>query len=158
MRRVLGLDVAGVIIDVPTRLDQETWCRIKPRFLEVPPVAPLALMCRVIERFDCAHLISAASDEEVVRCTRAWLNHWGFWDACGVSPDNLIFCASGREKVGVIRALPGRLTMYVDDQPENLTGLTPYVDQAVFYSRGEGEPMTAGIPTVLSWEELLRIS
>ena len=156
--RTLVLDVAGVIIDVPTRLDTETWLRIKPRFLEIPAVASLALMRRVIRRFDCTYLVSAASDEDIVRHTRCWLNHYRFWSVCNVPPENLHFCEPGaEEKRKIIERLPP-VNLFIDDRPENVATVAPHVERSVFYDRDEGEHVPTGVVAVRSWEDILSVS
>lgn len=158
MRRILGLDIGGVIIDVPTRLDAETWTILRHRFLEIPPVAPFSQMRRVIERFDRTYLISAASDDEVERSTRSWLHHHGFWSSCDVSSKDLLFCRYGWQKAEVLRGIGERLALFVDDRMENLVGLASHVDCPILYDRGEGEAPSAEIAVVRSWEDLLRFS
>lgn len=156
--RVLVLDVAGVIIDVPTRLDAKTWLRINPKFLNVPPVASLTLMRRVVQKFDHTYLVSAVSDDDIALHTRRWLDHWQFWSECGVPSDNLLFCSPGAEKKReIINGLP-RVDIFIDDRSENVAELTSHVNRSVLYDRGEGERAPTGATVVRSWEDILSVS
>lgn len=153
--RVLGVDVGGVIIDVPTRLGPHEWPDVKRRILSIPPVVPFAAMRRVFDSFEHIYLVSAAGDEEVARTTVEWLRHWNFWEQTGTFEQNLFFCpVRYGAKLEILRRLPHSIDIFVDDRPENLEELREVVDILFFFDRGEGENPPSCATTIRSWDEL----
>jgi len=151
----IGLDIGGVIIDVPTRITPELWEMLKARpDGDILPVAPLVQIQRTLKRFQHVHLISAAIDSEMQARILSWLGHWNFWEITGVPKDHIHFCTSASEKGNLCRRLKLSPHVFLDDTPQALESLGGVVPHRFFFDRLEGELQPKGTSRVTSWNEL----
>lgn len=155
--QTIGLDVGGVIIDVPTRITQELWETLKARpDADILPVAPLVQMQRILRRFQHVYLVSAATDPEMQARILSWLEHWKFWEVTGIPKDHIYFCRSASEKGNLCRKLKLSPHVFLDDTPQALESLGGIVPQRFFFDRLEGEEPPPWAHRVESWDQFER--
>ena len=151
----IGLDIGGVIINVPTRITSKLWETLKARpDADILPVAPLTQMQRTLRRFQHVYLVSAATDAEMQARILSWLGHWKFWEITGVPKDHLHFCDSPSKKGELCREQRLKPDVFVDDTPAALASLEMVVPYRIFFDRREGELQPEGTVRVTSWCDL----
>jgi hypothetical protein len=98
-----------------------------------------------------AWLISKAGPN-VQQKTKVWLQHWGFYDATGLPPEQVLFCLQRPQKAEHCRQL--KITHFIDDRLdvlEAMRGEVPFL-----YLFGE-QPRLEEIPDwtvhVADWEQ-----
>jgi hypothetical protein len=115
---VLGLDVGGVVVTLADRDDDTSFFGTRP--LETPAVPGVFETLAALSAgpfADRIHLVSKAR-RKVAANTRAWLAHHRFFERTGISPANLHFVRSRRDKAPVCERL--RITHFVDDRVDVL--------------------------------------
>jgi hypothetical protein len=162
----LGIDIGGVIIS--RQNDDTDTSFFGSNFLNTT-AEPLAFetILKAYEHFDEIHLVSKCGDK-VQRKTREWLEYNNFYNATGVSPDNLHFCRKRYEKVGICRELG--ITAFIDDRLEILTYMLDHVQDLYLFKPQDNEVQRVlaqvgfdgrkkiydRIDRVNSWSELLK--
>lgn len=153
----VGIDFAGVIADIPTRLTVEEFEKVKSNIHAVLPMTPgFALLRTVSEMFRTTYIISAASNDEIIAVTRKWLQLKDFWTLTGISEENLIFTVVEPEaKSNACKDRGICLDLFIDDNPDFLEGFGESVTTRIFFDRGEGEKAPPQTTRVSSWEEVV---
>ena len=131
-RKVLGVDIGGVIID---RVNDNTDTSFfGDNYLQTTAVSgAFEVLKQLVERLDGnVYLVSKCGS--IIRAkTRNWLNHHNFWVATGLNPKNVHYCRERREKADICKGLS--TTHFVDDRLEILSYLYPNVGN-LFLFRG----------------------
>jgi hypothetical protein len=151
----IGVDIGGVIINVPTRITPDMWAALKLQpDAEILPVAPLIQMRNTLAKFPHVCLVSAATDAEMRDRILSWLEYWHFWQITGVPKNCLHFCDSPSKKGELCREQRLRPDVFVDDTPAALASLEMIVPSLIFFDRREDELQPEGTVRVTSWGEL----
>lgn len=139
----LGIDIGGVIV---VRVnDGSDTSFYGPRFLENPPIEGAFEGIRRLgqERFgDRVYLVSRCKDE-TRRRTIAWLDHYGFWEATGITRDRLHFCEERHEKDLVCARLG--IDHFIDDHMDVLRHLDSVPNRFLFKPAPEDLVEFAGL-------------
>lgn len=157
-RRILGVDVGGVLID--RAADNSDTSFFSGRFLETPAVTGafdvLAQLVRT--RFDAAYVVSKCGPR-VQEKTRLWLAHHRFHEITGIAPGRVHFCRERRDKGPICRRLG--VTHFIDDRLDVLEHLTTAPCRYLFQPREKDAARAlrekAPVVIVQSWTELATV-
>lgn len=125
----IGIDIGRVIIGpvIGGRADTSFLGSTMDKAIETPP-SPNALESieTLVKYFDGNAWLVSKCGPNVQRKTKAWLKHWGFYEATGIPADHVRFCLERPQKAHHCKQL--KLTHFVDDRLdvlEHLRGLVP---------------------------------
>ena len=154
----LCIDVAGVLMNVPTRITSEEFDSLKDEPWLVKPTTCLSNVARSAQHFDKVFLISAAESPEVRSKTMEWLDHWDFWIGTGIPREHIYFTETDDEaKARLCASMDIFADVFIDDNPGYLNALKNFASLRLFYDRDEGEVAPKGCTVVTSWTEILEI-
>ncbi len=154
-KRVLGVDIGGVLID---RVNDNTDTSFfGPNFLDSTAVeeAFASLKLLVQAGFEI-HLVSKCG-ENIERKTRLWLAHHSFFAITGVPESNIYFCRKRSDKAAICYDIDAKY--FVDDRLEVLSYLESVPNLYLLNAdRREVEKFSQFLPSVhqiSSWKELV---
>lgn len=154
----LGIDIGRVIIgavDDNGHADTSFLSGTPERALQTPP-APDAFPCigRLVDLFGGAVWLVSKCGPRVQAKTRAWLDHWRFWDVTGVVPGNVRFCLERAQKARHCRDLA--ITHFIDDRLDVLEHLRGVVGHLyLFGTDWRARPAPAWAVPVVTWPSAL---
>jgi len=115
MRKVLGVDVGGVIIDGRGN-DNEDTSFFGSNYLKTAMVpGAFEAIARIRPAFDDVYVVSKCSPE-IQGKTRQWMSHHGFHEATGITPDKVRFCLDRADKAPICAELG--VNFFIDDRLE----------------------------------------
>lgn len=140
----IGIDIGRVIIGpvIGGKADTSFLGTSLEKALVTPP-SPHAFeqIAKLVDLFEGNAWLVSKCGPSVQRKTKAWLRHWGFYQATGLAEGNVRFCLERPQKAHHCKQL--KITHFIDDRLdvlENLRGQVPYL-----YLFGE-QPKLKGIP------------
>ena len=155
MRKVLGVDVGGVIIDKTN--DRTDTSFFGPNFLQTTAVPGVFEALRTLGDFEI-HLVSKCGPGVQAK-TRLWLAHHQFFERTGIRPERLHFCLTRPEKAPICTTLG--VTHFVDDRLDVLDYLVDVPNLYLFQpndrdaARYQRQPQRARM--VGSWAEIVEL-
>ena len=158
-KKILGVDVGGVIID--GRRNDNTDTSFKGvRFLETTSVQNAFESLRELNsRFNGLIYVVLKCGLATELKTRKWLAHHNFYDITRILPADIYYCRERQEKAPICEFLG--ITHFIDDGMEVLSYLKSVPNKYLFYSEEENEKC-AIYPDLSfiradSWEEILNL-
>lgn len=158
----IGIDIGRVIIAGDT---DEHSLFFSKNYLQAPAVTgAFEAIARLAQAFgpENLYLVSKCGERTAAR-TVEWLQHQGFHETTGISPEHVFFCRKRHEKRGI--CLEHGITVFIDDRYTVLEHLTDF--EALFLFQAEGKELQlykaarheikAVITTVPDWNTILRL-
>ncbi len=134
-KRILGVDIGGVIIDRVNDNTDTSFFRDKYLETTAVPGAFDSLARLANNSFkDSIYLISKCG-LDIQRKTRAWLEHHRFYEITGIKRENLRFCSKRNEKADICKELG--VTHFVDDRLEVLSYLIGEVEWLYLFRQSD---------------------
>ncbi|MBI3632415.1 MAG: hypothetical protein HY225_03125 [Candidatus Vogelbacteria bacterium] len=156
-RRILGVDIGGVIID---RVNDGTDTSFfSDNYLKTTAVTGAfdALRQLVEKRFGSNVFLVSKCGRKVQEKTLRWLDHHRFYELTGIRRDHLYFCRERWQKAGICEKLG--ITNFVDDRLEVLGSLIKVDTLYLFQPRPDEMRRFAHyfgrVKKVDSWQEIL---
>ncbi|MDP1694938.1 MAG: hypothetical protein Q8L34_05350 [Candidatus Woesearchaeota archaeon] len=115
MKKVLGVDVGGVIIASRQR-DRDTFFNGNHLEAAASPYVFEGLRRLVNEVFGNEVYIVSKCKPKVQQKTREWLEHHNFYEQTGISRKHVYFCLERRDKLPICQRLG--VTTFIDDKLE----------------------------------------
>jgi len=162
MKEALGIDIGGVIIARPGRLQPggvSDTSFASDDYLETPeiPGAINAIRQLVEKRFGgSVFLVSKAGPRTRVKTMR-WLKHQRFFERTGVKTKHVIFCSERSEKETICRRLD--ITHFIDDRVDVLIHLKSVPHRYLFEPtspQGGTSRFPRSTERVSDWNDVLR--
>lgn len=157
MKKILGVDVGGVIFDQASLPAGDI---NDDAFFAVPPVTDsiesLAALNQGIFK-DAIYLVSKYNIETGPEGIRAWLERQNFYDRTGIPREHLYQCAERREKAPIVRELG--ITHFVDDRAEVMSYFADFVPNLYHFQSllEDREKWAIKIPNLIfvdNWKDL----
>lgn len=161
MKKVLGVDIGGVIYDL-ARDFQPNKVVTEEEVLNTPAIPGAIESLAVLNRHDfkdSIYLISKYGPDGPGSIQK-WLEKQNFYELTGISRDHLYQCAERHEKAPIVRDLG--VTHFVDDRAEVMSYFADFVPnlyhfQSLLEDKEEWGSKISNLTFVNSWEELLEI-
>lgn len=156
-RRILGVDVGGVIID-RVRNDGTDTAFKGERYLETAAVPDaFSSLSKLMEIFDGIVYVVSKCGLETELKTRDWLKEKRFYDLTKISPANVHYCRTRQEKSPICKWLG--ITHFIDDRLEVLNFLETVSNKYLFGPQNQKEleqtKNSQSITLVNSWKAVL---
>lgn len=134
MTPILGIDIGRVIIDGDGADTDFLKVCDDDRAMQAPQMADaFDTIARLRHVFDGRVWVVSKCGANMQRKSTKWLHHHRFFDATGVSPDNLRFCLKRPEKAPICKDLG--VTHFVDDRQDVLGFMVGIVTHRFLFNR-----------------------
>ena len=155
MRKVLGIDIGGVIIDRSN--DDTDTSFFSDNYLATTATDKCFISIKtLVDHFgpENVYIVSKAG-KNTERKSREWLKHHNFYEMTGMKEENLRFCRERIEKTAICRDL--NVTHFVDDRLdvlEYMEGVVPH--RFLFGPRpASWEYSPGGISSIVDWVDMV---
>ncbi len=155
----LGIDIGRVIIAGGTvHAGDTSFFGSNEEEAMGTPMVPGAFdtIAELVEAFDGRAWLVSKCGQRIRQRSLRWLDHHGFWQKTGVSPQRVRFCKERKQKAG--HAVDLGLTHFVDDRADVLRHLVGIVDHLCLF--GPQKPRSTTPPwatATLTWDEVARV-
>lgn len=158
MKKVLGVDVGGVIVDYARAAKDRKDQMSKEEFLLIPEIeGAIDTLARLNQGVfkDSVYLVSkhSGSPEDV----QEWLINHNFYQRTGISRDHLYQCATREGKAPIVQKL--NITHFIDDRAEVMSHFADFVPnlyhfQSILEDRNEWATKIPVLAYVENWKDL----
>ena len=157
-KKILGVDVGGVIID-RVRNDGTDTAFKGGRYLETTNVQNSFESLRELNlKLNGLIYVVSKCGLTIELKTRDWLKHKGFYNFTGISPANVHYCRERWEKAPICKWLG--ITHFIDDRLEVLNYLETVENKYLFGPQNlEDLEQVKNLPSIIlvdSWKEVLQ--
>lgn len=161
MKKVLGVDIGGVIYDL-ARDFRPNQVITEEDVLNTPPIKDSIESLAVLNKttFKGSTYLVSRYGRDGPESIQKWLEKQNFYDRTGISRENLFQCAERHEKAPIVKKLG--ITHFVDDRAEVMSHFSDVVPNLYHFQSllEDKEKWSAKIPNltfVTTWDELLAI-
>lgn len=121
--------------------------------MTTPPEAGVFESVReLVEMFEGRVFIVSKCGASVERKTRAWLEHWRFFEMTGLAPGNLYFCRERHEKAPICQSLD--IEHFIDDRADVLEHMRGQVKHLYLFGE-QDEAAPSWVMPVANWKETM---